>query len=323
MLAGDYVYGGCCAEHFGHAMAETIHRILPARARFACRRLLFVGLRGGASGGFEALPAVMQAALGFLAVDPADVTVLGEDCVVETLHIAEQGARLLGGPTAPYLRMLAEFTPSRLDALWDGRPAAARLYVSRSRIPQGGIILGEQHLERLLAREGWAVLHPQEAPLVAQMQAYARAETIIFSEGSAVHGTELIAGLGHCVLLPRRNTEAWWIESTLRPRARRLDVLPRGIPLGTILRDAQSGAPVENYGVTLMDLPAVTAALRALGLARLARPDLRGYRAAARADLAAYIAFHSGPVRPATPGTQLIDDAALAAFEAACLAAIG
>jgi hypothetical protein len=127
-LAGAYVYGGPYYNHFGHTMAEMIHRVLPARAVFDCRRLLFVGLREPRDmRGFEALPAVMQAPLLFLGIDPADVTVINDDRVVEMLHVVQQGSDLTGGPTAPYLDMLAAFTPARLDALHDGAPAASRM----------------------------------------------------------------------------------------------------------------------------------------------------------------------------------------------------
>ena len=325
-LSGEYVYGGPYSEHFGHAMAEMIHRVLPARALFGCKRLLFVGIHGaGHPSGFAALPAVMQAPLLFLGVDPADVTVIHDDRVVETLHVAEQGSTLTDGPSDAYVRLLTDFTPARLAALRGEGEAAALLYVSRTKIRHGGTILGERALEGKLAEEGWRVFHPQHFTLVEQMQAYRGAEAIIFAEGSACHGAELFGAedLGHCVLLPRRLTQLWWVEPALRRRARRLDRLPAAMPMGSIVADGQTGAALDNLGVSVMDLAAVAAALRGMGLATLKGLDRRTYRRAARADLAAYLAIHRDSDEPRLPGTRLAAAAEIAAFEARCNAAIG
>jgi hypothetical protein len=320
MLAGSYVYGGPYCDHFGHAMAEMIHRVLPARALFDCRRLLFVGPTAGwPPSGFEALPIAMQAPLRFLGVDPADVTVIHDTRVVERLHIAQQGSELGGGPRASYLRMLADFTPKRLAALQGNEPGAGkRLYVSRSRVIHGGLLLGEAYLERQLQREGWLVLHPQELPLLAQMQAYHRAETLLFAEGSACHGTELfgIDGLAQCVLLPRRAASLHVFENILRPRSQRFDVLPTALLLGGVLADPATGSSMDNLGVSLLDLDQLLPAMRDLGLATLAEWDLRAYRAIVKADLAAHIAHHR------RQGSLMINDAALKALQARCTKAL-
>ena len=326
-LPGAYVYGGPYVDHFGHTMAELIHRVLPARAMFDCKRLLFVGqgLRHEVAG-FAALPPVMQAPLLFLGVDPADVTVIHDHRVVERLHVTQQGATLTGGPTAPYLRMLSEYTPARLRALGDEAAArpATRVYVSRSQIPLGGMLLGERYLEEELAAEGWQIVHPQRLSLLGQMQTYQRAEAIIFAEGSAIHGTELFGAeaLGHCVLMPRRLNRTWLFENTLRPRARRFDMLPAAVQLGTLLADEGSGALLENLGVSVLDLPAIADAVRGLGLAALDNLNLESYRAAARADLAAYIALHSAPGAHRMPGTKLVDRPSRAGFDARCRAVL-
>ena len=330
LLSGEYVYGGAYLDHFGHTMAEMIHRVLPSRAAFDCRRLLFVGTRrhdGGDHGpagkglsGFEALPEVMQAALLFLGVEPADVTVMHDDRVVERLHIVQQGSELTFGPTAPYLEMLSAYTPPALAALdQDGEPSGGRLYVSRSRIPYGGILLGETYLEGLLHDEAWAILHPQEHSLVVQMQLYRRADTIMFAEGSAVHGTELFGAgdLGHCALLPRRHAHRGIFENILRPRARRFDTLPSATLIGSaVAHPDKPGATLEHMGVSVLDLPRLAHALRALDLAQLPRLDPPAYRRAARADLDRYIAWHRAA------GTQLVPQEAIDALTAATEAAL-
>jgi hypothetical protein len=319
-LAGEYVYAGACIDHFGHALAETLHRILPARALFACRRLLFVDVASGRPpGGCADLPRAMQQPLRYLGVRPRDVTVVHRDCSVACLHVAEQGSTLFGGPVAPYIDMLQAHQTAHLGPQ---PPPAGRLYVSRSKLRHGGLILGEAYLEKLLAAEGWTVLHPQTARYEAQLRAYRSAEVVLFAEGSAVHGTELLARLGRCLLLPRRNTEAWAIEAALRPRATEFEVLPRGTPLGSVVIEPDTGAPIEGYGINLPDIAAVAWRLRTLGLAELAALDVAAFRRAARRDLAAYLAFHA-PDRPAIPTTDRLSPAMMATFEAKARATIG
>jgi hypothetical protein len=286
---------------------------------FACSRLLFVAERAPRRGveGFAALPPVMQAALLFLRVEPAYVSVTHADCAVETLHVAEQGSTLLGGPVPAYLEMLAAHGAAHLAV----GPREGRLYVSRSRLPFG-TILGERYLELGLAADGWRVIHPETMPLTEQLSAYANAAVILFAEGSAVHGTELLAAVGDCLLLPRRNTEAWWIEAALRPRARSLDALPRGTPLGSALADQQSGAALEHMGVTLMDFPAVAEDLRRRGLARLQELSVDGYRAAARTDWETYVqSCGNSAVRP--PGVRLAAPPEIAALRLLARSQIG
>ena len=319
MLTGAYVYGGPYCDHFGHAMAEMIHRVLPSRALFDCRRLLFAGLATGQQKrGFEALPLAMQAPLLFLGVDPADITVINQTSVVERLHIAQQGSELGGGPRPSYLRMLAEYTPGALRSSGSRRQGGGRLYVSRSRVIHGGLLLGEAYLERQLQSEGWQVLHPQELPLIEQMHAYGNAEKVIFAEGSACHGTELfgVEGLDHCVLLPRRAASLHVFEHILRPRSRRFDVLPTALLLGGVLADPVTGASMDNLGVSLLDVAQLIPTIRGLGLAKLADWDLRAYRTIVKADLAEHIAHHRGK------GTPMVNDATLRALQARCAKAL-
>jgi hypothetical protein len=315
-LAGAFVYGGPYCDPFGHAMAEMIHRVLPARSLFDCRRLLFVGAgTDHVIRGFGGLPVVMRSALQFLDVAPGDVTVIRDNRVVEHLHVVEQGSDLAGGPSEAYLQLLAAFTPRRLDELVDGGERAEKVYVSRSRIAHGGLLLGERYLESLLEREGWRILHPQDWALVAQMQAYRGAKVVMFAEGSACHGVELFGtgGLAHCILLPRRTSNQHVFDSTLAPRAQRYDVLPAADLLGTVVTDPQSGMALDHMGVSVLPLDALVTALRELGVAHLPRVSLATYRRAARADLNAYLTYHR----------ETADAADVAAIRARCATALG
>jgi capsular polysaccharide biosynthesis protein len=68
------------------------------------------------------------------------------------------------------------------------------LYVSRSGLSsrRGRIVL-EQHLEQLLAAEGYHVFHPQGHSLAEQVAHYRAARRIVALDGSALHLTAMVA----------------------------------------------------------------------------------------------------------------------------------
>lgn len=319
-LPGEYVYGGPFADHFGHVMAELVHRVLPSRTMFECRRLLFVGERTGAPpSGFDTLPRVFQAPLDFFGVRHDDVTVLHDDRIVEMLHIAQQGSQLTAGPLPQYLPLLSRHTLQHLAL----PPRAGRVFVSRSRLRPGGMVLGEGYLESLLEQDGWHIFHPQLHGLEEQMRTYASAQVLLFTEGSAVHGTELFGqDLGHCLLLPRRNVDTWWMIATLRTRAARFDLLPASTPLGTVLLHAITGQPLGNFGVSRMDFPAVVAELRRMGHARLETANPTTYRAAAEKDLERYLDFWSDGQHASKDRLGLVSPQDISSFAALARAAV-
>ncbi len=322
-LEGEFCYGGIAYAHFGHVMAETLHRVLPARRYFGCRRLIFVDeLRGAAPSGFESLPAVQQKALLYLQVPPETVTVLHDDRVVDCLHVAQQGAELNGVPHAEYLAMLAEFTRDRMAALAPGGAAPARVYVSRSKLRDRGVLLGERYLERQLALEGWHIFHPEEHELAIQLRTYFSAETIIFAGGSACHGAELLGGgqMGDCFVLPRWDTQTEFYRSVLAPRSRRYATLPAACLLGSAVVDGQSGERQDQWGVSLPQTAALVQALRQHGLAELPYFSGEVFRRTALADFETYLALI---LELGRSGLPLIDEAGMRALATHVTAMLG
>ncbi len=315
-LPGHYAYGGIAYAHFGHVMAETIHRVLPTRRLFGRRKLLFVDeFTGAPPSGFDSLPQTQREALAYLQVPPEDVVVLHDDRVVDRLEIAQQGCELNGVAHAEYLAMLTEFSAARLDAAWPGGEEARRVYVSRSRLSDRGLLLGETYLERQLALEGWTIFHPQAHSLIEQMQRYYRAEILVFAGGSAIHGTELlgVGQLGDCFIWPRWDTQTRFYHKVLAPRARHVRTLPPACLLGSPVVDAATGARQDQWGVSLPNWAALVHALRAEGLAELRHFNADIARRAARAELAEYI----GNIRKLGEiGLPLVDASGFARFEA-------
>jgi hypothetical protein len=119
---------------------------------------------------------------------------------------------------------------------------------------------------------------------------YRKADVVIFPEGSACHGTELLGrkALGSCVFLPRRKGHLRAFGNVLKPRSRDYLVMPDNTYLGTASR-RPDGRPSENSGVTLLDFGRLSEQLRKLGIARLPTADVAAYHDVAEADLTRYL----------------------------------
>jgi len=82
---------------------------------------------------------------------------------------------------------------------------AEAVYVSRARLPsKRGSILLEDRLEALMAAAGYAIFHPQEAPIDRQIAQWKAARRIVGLDGSALHLAAMVAQPGAQVALINR-----------------------------------------------------------------------------------------------------------------------
>lgn len=285
-LDGSHAYLGIAFGHFGHVMSEMIHRILPMRAHR--RRVRWVAV-GAAREGPQRFSRIARRVLRFLDVAEENCTILTQNTVVERLMVAEAGSHLGRAAHPAYLEMLDAFTLPRLDRHKGERTYPEKVYVSRSALGPHSGYLGERVLEEALAASGYAIFRPDEHGLVEQLQTYRHAKVLIFGEGSACHGTELFGrSLGHTLLLNRRQLAQDQFVPVLAPRSRRFDHFRGNRPIGTMYVHGEN-RPLLTVGVTLFDIPALTAFLSAAGVDAPEVP-LRHYLDAAEDDLEAYIA---------------------------------
>ena len=226
-LQGDYVYLGPVYHHFGHVMAEMVHRILPSKAATVGRTWLMLSTLGDeVTKSTSDLAGFMREVLGFFDIDPTRVHILSRDSIVERLHIAPMGSDFGRGPKKEYLAALRQYFEPLL-AQYPGN-FGDKVYVSRSALPGGGGLLGEAYIERIMARAGFTILRPEAMSLLDQMRAYRCAKVLVFGEGSACHGVELLGEgmLGTVILLARRVDHMEIFQRVLQPRAREYLAIP-------------------------------------------------------------------------------------------------
>lgn len=181
-IAGPALYAGPLFAHFGHMLAEGIHRLWAARAfaHLADATIVFQGDPEQAS------PPWLTDVMGLCGIAAERLLVVRRPTRFAQLWVPKQG-RVLGGEVLiPDYARLFPLTPIVPD-----RTGSDRLYLSRSRYLHGGTYLGESLIDARLAAAGFEVIHPQEMATARLVRKLAGAATIVLAEGSAIHNLEL------------------------------------------------------------------------------------------------------------------------------------
>lgn len=283
-LSGSYVYGGMARVQFGHLLCEYTTRILISLAHMPDARFLMTTEPGMTA---ESLPAHVWECLELLGLSRDRVTLIDKPVRVERLHVAPQGEQMKSiGPGQAYLD-LVKANAQRI--LTNTASPEGLLFVCRKGLAAAGngAHAGEAHLADCLTRLGAKVLDPVSVPVRAQLEDYTNAKTIVFAEGSAVHGLQLLAGLSQDVVVLNRR------------RGNRI-ALPQLLPRCGSLRYAEACAseisPIRkkrgaNTVVALgfYDIPVLFETFDALGVPLASVWDQGAYREAQEIDVRAWM----------------------------------
>lgn len=295
-LEGEWIYIGPKYPHFGHILAEMVHRILPSKLLFPNLKnyLIVTTSDDQEDTGIEALCTTYREVLDFFEIDADSVFILNENAIVERLALCEQGSNLGGTPNPWYLQALRDYTTRKLDQIHGSANYYPKVYVTKSSIPHGGKILGSRYVEELLEEEGFFIFHPENAPLATQMDIYRKADVVIFEEGSACHGTELLGEkmLKQTSVVLRRKGFGAGFSRILTPRSARCDAFADTFFLGTVVVNAEKNFLHTEFGISLFDLDRLVGFFRDRQLAQLPGIDIRRYFEAAENDLREYFQYH-------------------------------
>lgn len=182
-LPGRWFFGGLASHHFGHQITRSLGRLACLQRAGDLDGIAFARLDYRATE--KASLALFARLLTEFGID-LPFRVLSRPVKVERLVVGadlfSEGTRCLANPT--FVSWV------RKALLPEGiRPGPGRrLYVTRSRLPVGtGQLLCEDILERNLAAAGFEVFAPEQFSLAEQILRYARAETIVTTDGSHCH----------------------------------------------------------------------------------------------------------------------------------------
>lgn len=218
-LSGTYIYGGVLSSrHFGHFMAECVHRLLPAFAEWGRLPVVFAGYTHLLKPE-DYFSGIAGEVLHWLGLDRQNVRVLSSRTLVKHLLVQPQASQLGVAPSEEYLNLLGNYVANHPVAGPSLSPSE-RIFVTRTGLDKSGGVLGEAYLAHIAESEGYRLIQPEQLSFREQMSVYLEARTAIFSEGSAIHGVELLGpNLFEQTLVMLRRRGGSTFERVLRPRS--------------------------------------------------------------------------------------------------------
>lgn len=184
-LFGPALFAGSVDKQFGFVLLNSLGRLWALEHLPPQTTLLYAAKPQARAAEFSVVPAIL-ASLGIH--NPILVTESGLS--IDTLYTAEErfGECLNGTGTPAFYEWI--------DRKW---PASTRpdpkdcIYVTRSGLgPSAGRYACEDHLEALLAAEGYSIFAPEAHSVAEQVARFQRAGKLIFAEGSALHLFSLV-----------------------------------------------------------------------------------------------------------------------------------
>jgi hypothetical protein len=301
VLAGPLAWAGGITWHFGHQISNFSTRLMQSLNELPDVRFAFAAHANRQITSIDDAPEFFPELLDWFGISSDRVEVIAEPTMVQHVVVAPQAEQVpRPGPEPWYLDLMDAHALSRLGEV----ERAGSLYVSRA--GQWGRFAGEAVLERFMEESGFRVLRPETIPLAEQLRAYAGAESLVFAEGSAMHGAQLMGrGLGDVTILTRRHGVKL-AQAALKPRARSVQYVDavRSLVQGRDL----DGHLLPARGLSILDPERLCEALP-LGGAW----DAEEFDAAVEADVRGWLEIEQALPRWRVAGTAEFVTAALRA----------
>ena len=246
-------------DHFGHICSETVPRIPQTLVDAPGLPLYF---SSAAPMGRKDMAPAFRAVMTWLHVPLERLRFVYKPTLFRELHVAAQAEQLNGPPPLPeYLDLLEERIAGNLPP---NTPEGV-VYVSRAQLrPEAGRMAGERYLVLCLQQAGVQIVYPELLSLPEQMRAYAGARHLVFAEGSAVHGRQLLGRLDQEIWIMRRRPRSHIALNQLAPRSLGLRYVASQAG-GLIITNAKGGR-VPNSMCSLYRVDAVLAHFEGLGV---------------------------------------------------------
>jgi hypothetical protein len=258
----NYVWVGPIYPHFGHGMAEFYTRLACSVSAVDKPVLVFASRLSYPVEDIQQAPGWIRSLLQWYGVAERDVLLVNQASRFERLTVFPQAEQLHRvGPSLAYLELLNEISLRNLDESpsldFPNFDMTRPIYVSRAGVRN--CFAGEEYLEGRLRLCGVNILRPERCSLLQQMAIYKMATHLIFSEGSALHGVQLLGSIPAKVsVLMRRTDEHYshFCEPFLLPRVGGLEYVEctRGSVHGRNRRGRENstvGTPLLHEGKLL------------------------------------------------------------------------
>lgn len=248
-----FVFGGVYQSHFGHCIAEFVHRLwILQKPEYAGCTVLFVAR----SAHLPPAP-YFEDLMRYLGVEKW--CILDQPHLVPELVIAQQGKEIKRKAHAEYMSFLAHRATRNglFKSDLHDKVAFLRGHMQSRRL------LGEQHLAEYLSKQGYLVYRPEQHPIKHQLQTLSNAKRVVISDGSACHLFDLLPPIDAEVFFLSRNKRATIAKTSIRWKVRKLHVFNDVISL--IIPNNKEGMPQKTRGLLYACLEEVVERLKEAG----------------------------------------------------------
>lgn len=303
-FAASAAWMGPISDHFGHQIADFSMRIMPALYHCPDARLIFSSHPRNGFVFFTRVPRFFAQILEWFEIPKPNVSLVSVPTIFDELLVLPQAEQPGGpGPSASHLDVMDAFISRKPPVL----ASRSTLFVSRA--GQAARFAGESFLENALSAAGVTVIRPELLTLPEQLRAYRSADTLLFSEGSALHSLQLLGRIKSSVVVITRRPKSRLGEKSIRPRASGLTYVDavKGLIHGPRL----SGEPAPELGLSVLDDVALLESLRQIGIDISPFWDGNAYRAQRDQDVHDWIASEKRSRRATVPGSAAMIAASL------------
>jgi hypothetical protein len=273
-------WGGYARNHFGHLVAENLTRIPMSMQQRPKDTVLFITHAGK---GRKFLKPYFWELCAWYGLPAERIHIIHAAPVkVAKLRVMPQAEYLDGpSPSAAYLDLLDQNT--RRNGL-RGVPNDI-LYIGRQGMIARGKSghAGESYLITLLSSLGIPCLDPGATPLHHQLALYAGAKHLIFAEGSAMHGRQLLGRHPQRITVLNRRPKHRTAEPNLRPRVNDLTYVEAAA--AEFFSYRPDGHPQIARSLAIYDLTVLFDSLKSAGIDLAKHWNMADYRAAQAQDI--------------------------------------
>ncbi len=278
-LTTPAVWCGTLDHHFGHLIAEHLSR-LPQSLDERPDDLFLFALEVGRTK--KDVPDWIWQILDWYGVPRGQIHIVTTPLQVQDLYVAPQ-AEMLGAFDLQdaYLDLLDQNTQRQnLSVI----PSSVT-YVSRAGMVLQGLggHAGEGYLVDVLARLGVQVFDPAGHTIVTQMAVYAGAKSLIFAEGSAIYGRNLLGRVDQNIHILRRRRGRDLGAMHLGKRCQSLQFYAAAGR--TLVAQKEVGHTLYHRNAALYNLSVIFALFDDLGCDLASHWDDAAYHEAVRCDL--------------------------------------
>lgn len=313
VIEGPVAWAGPTVNHFGHQLAEFSMRLIPTDLERPGVPFLF-GFRAGRSfPDLERATTWFRELLEWCGITQDRVIIVRGPVLARHLVVAPQAEQLDKGPSEAHLVRMDAWAATRLPRL----SRAGATFVSRAGLTS--CIAGERYLETVMRDLGVAVVRPETLPLRDQLRMYATSELLLFTEGSAIHGLQLLGrGIGDVVVFNRRRAHRTGATS-VAPRARSLTYAE--VTSSMVMGLTYDGQVAPWLGISLFDEDRLLDTLERVGIPARDRWDGRAFRDAQEVAVQEWLLRECASDRSTVPGfreqvRRSLADAGLGRLEA-------